>query len=81
MLISWIYSRLASARWDSKETFSRVIHRDEWPATGARRSGLLDAPAELPPTEPEVLDALESAQERDLPPIDKWHGSVPTRLS
>ena len=81
MLISWIYSRLASARRYPKETFSRVIHRDEWPATGTRRSGLLAALAELPPIESEVLDALESAQERDLPPIDKWQGSVPPRLS
>ena len=81
MLISWIYFRLASARRYPKETFSRVVHRDEWPAIGARRSGLLATLAELPRIEPEVLDALASAQERDLPPIDKWHGSVLTRLS
>jgi len=48
MLISWIYFRLASARRYPKETFSRVVHRDEWPATGARRSGLLATLAELP---------------------------------
>jgi hypothetical protein len=67
------YSRLASARRHPKESFSHVVHRAEWPATGTRGADLLAALAELPPIGPEVLKALESAQEQDHPPIDKWH--------
>ena len=67
------YSRLASARLYPKESFSHVVHRAEWPATGTRGADLLAALAELPPIGPEVLKALESAQEQDHPPIDKWH--------
>lgn len=67
------YSRLASAKRHPKECFSHAVHRAEWPTTGTRWSDLFAALEELPPTEPEVLKELESTQERDLPPIDKWH--------
>lgn len=67
------YSRLASARRHPKESFSQVIHRAQWPATGTRGADLLAALAEFSPVEPEVLDALESGQSLDHPPIDKWH--------
>lgn len=67
------YSRLASARRHPKESFSHVIRRAEWPASGSRGSDLLALLEELPPVDLELLDALESAQKSDQPPIDKWH--------
>jgi predicted CopG family antitoxin len=67
------YERLALAREHPKESFSHVIRRAQWPANGNRGFDLLALLEELPPVNSEVLEALESSQELDRPPADKWH--------
>jgi len=67
------YARLASARRRPGESFSSVIRRAEWPASGTRGSDLLSLLATLRPPAAEVLEALESHQREDRPPTDKWH--------
>ena len=67
------HRRLSAARRSSKESFSKVIHRASWeregPATGAR---LLSLMREIEPADPEVIEALETAQREDKPPKDPW---------
>jgi predicted CopG family antitoxin len=67
------YARLASARRRPGESFSSVIRRAEWPASGTRGSDLLSLLATIRPAAPEILEALESNQLKDRPPADKWH--------
>lgn len=67
------YARLASARRRPSESFSSVIRRAEWPASGTRGSDLLALLASLPFAAPEILATLEANQELDQPPADKWH--------
>jgi len=66
------YDRLKTARRRPDESFSSVIRRAEWPASGTRGSDLLALLEVMPPVAPEVLEALESNQKADLPPADKW---------
>jgi predicted CopG family antitoxin len=66
------YGRLTSARSRPNESFSSVIRRAEWPASGTRGSDLLSLLATLRPVAPEVLEALESNQREDRSPTDKW---------
>jgi predicted CopG family antitoxin len=67
------YARLASARRRPGESFSSVIRRAEWPASGTRGSDLLSFLATMRPVAVEVLETLESNQGQDRPPADKWH--------
>jgi len=67
------YGRLASARSHAKESFSSVIRRAEWPASGSRGSDLLALLTKLPAPSTHVMEALESGQDTDQPPADKWH--------
>jgi predicted CopG family antitoxin len=67
------YTRLASARRRPDESFSSVIRRAEWPASGTRGSDLLSLLATLRPVAEKVLESLESNQREDRPPTDKWH--------
>jgi len=66
------YDRLKAARRRANESFSSVIRRAEWPASGTRGSDLLALLEVLPPVAPEVLEALELNQKSDKPPADKW---------
>jgi predicted CopG family antitoxin len=66
------YTRLAAARRRPNESFSSVIRRAEWPASGTRGSDLLSLLDTLRPVEPEILETLESNQLQDHPPADKW---------
>lgn len=67
------YTRLASARRRPNESFSSVIRRAEWPASGTRGSDLLELLASCRPLGAATLEALESNQREDRPPADKWH--------
>jgi hypothetical protein len=67
------YTRLASARRRPGESFSSVIRRAEWPASGTRGSDLLSLLTTLRPVAEETLQRLESNQREDRPPADKWH--------
>jgi len=66
------YARLASARRRPGESFSSVIRRAEWPASGTRGSDLLELLVSCRPMSPAALEALESNQQEDRPPSDKW---------
>jgi predicted CopG family antitoxin len=67
------YARLTSARRRPGESFSSVIHRAEWPASGTRGSDLLEFLASCQPLASTTLETLESNQREDRPPADKWH--------
>jgi hypothetical protein len=66
------YHRLSAARRQAGESFSSVIRRAEWPTGGTRGSDLLALLATLPPAPPETLTTLDTNQNLDQPPIDKW---------
>lgn len=67
------YARLAAARQRATESFSSVIRRAEWPASGTRGSDLLELVNSLPVANEGTLAVLESNQKLDTPPGDKWH--------
>lgn len=66
------YEKLASARTAPKESFSQVIKRAQWPATGVTGRVLLDLMENGPLISDAELEELERAQAEDKPPIDKW---------
>ena len=66
------YDRLKAARRRADESFSSVIRRAEWPATGTRGSDLIALLESLPPAAPKVWEVLEANQKLDQPPADKW---------
>lgn len=66
------YDRLKAARRRAGESFSSVIHRAEWPASGTRGADLLALLESSPAAAPEVVETLEANQKLDLPPADKW---------
>ena len=67
------YTRLAAARQRPGESFSSVIRRAEWPASGTHGSDLLSLLATLRPVVAEALESLEANQREDRPPTGKWH--------
>ena len=66
------YERLVKARIDPKESFSKVIHRAEWPEPARTCEAMLELLSKLDPLDQETLDRLEAAQSEDLPPDSKW---------
>ena len=66
------YDRLASARTAPKESFSQVIKRAQWPASGATGRNLLDLLDGGPMISDGEREELDRAQREDKPPIDKW---------
>jgi predicted CopG family antitoxin len=64
------YQRLASARLNAGESFSRVIKRATWQQQGKTCGNLLDALPSMPVADDEVLNLLEQAQHSDEPPDD-----------
>lgn len=66
------YDRLASARTGPKESFSQVIKRAQWPATGATGRMLLDMMDDGPLISDAEREELDRAQAEDKPPVDKW---------
>lgn len=75
------YECLASARSHAKESFSSVIRRAEWPASGTRGSDLLALLTKLPTAFTRVLEALASGQDIDQPPAELQRVSGLTALS
>ena len=69
------YERLRRARRDPQESFSRVIKRATWEELPCTAGNLLDRLERLPPTGPDILEALDRIQAADLPPEDPWRGS------
>lgn len=69
------YERLRAARRSPGESFSQVIKRAHWRNEAATAAGLLDALAELPTVDADVLARLDEAQVADAPPEDSWRSS------
>jgi len=66
------YQRLASARLNEKESFSRVIKRAAWSRQGKTCGGLLNSLSASPPADEAVIQRLEAAQLADGPPDNPW---------
>lgn len=66
------YERLRAARRSPNESFSHVIKRAHWPNEARTAAALLDALAELPTVDDDVLAHLDEAQRADVPPEDRW---------
>ncbi len=69
------YERLRAARRSPGESFSQVIKRAHWRNEAATAAALLDALAELPTVDADVLARLDEAQVADAPPEDPWRSS------
>ena len=69
------YERLRAARRSPNESFSQVIKRAHWRNEAATAAALLDALAELPPVDSDVLARLDEAQAADVQPEDSWRSS------
>lgn len=67
------YERLPAARRSPDESFSRVIKRAHWRDDTRTAAALLDALAETPLVDADVLARLNEAQQADTPPEDRWH--------
>lgn len=67
------YERLRAARRSPGESFSRVIKRAHWRDDTRTAAALLDALAETPAVDADVLARLDEAQRSDTPPEDRWH--------
>jgi predicted CopG family antitoxin len=65
------YERLRTARRSPNESFSQVIKRAHWRSEGPTAAALLDALAELPTADDDVLARLDKAQHADAPPEDR----------
>jgi Putative antitoxin len=66
------YHRLASARRETKESFSQVIKRASWETSDKSCAALLDVLPRLPLVDDAILDRLEEAQASDPCPDDSW---------
>ncbi len=66
------YERLRAARLSPNESFSHVIKRAHWRNETPTAAALLDALAELPTVDADVLARLDEAQRTDTPPEDRW---------
>lgn len=66
------YERLRAARRSPTESFSRVIKRAHWRSENHTAGALLEALAELPTVDDDVLARLDEAQHADAPPEDQW---------
>ena len=66
------YERLRAARRSPNESFSKVIKRAHWRTEASTAAALLDALAELPTADDNVLARLDEAQRADAPPEDQW---------
>jgi len=66
------YERLRAARRAPNESFSHVIKRAHWRNEVPTAAMLLDAIAELPLADDDVLARLDEAQHADAPPEDQW---------
>lgn len=66
------YERLRAARRSPNESFSQVIKRAHWRNETPTAGALLDALAELPTVDDDVLARLDEAQRADAPPEDRW---------
>jgi hypothetical protein len=66
------YERLRAARRSPNESFSRVIKRAHWRSELPTAAALLDALADLPAVDDDVLTRLDDAQHADAPPEDQW---------
>jgi predicted CopG family antitoxin len=69
------YERLRAARRSPSESFSQVIKRAYWREEAPTAVGLLDALADLPAMDEDVLARLDEAQCADAPPEDRWRSS------
>ena len=67
------YDRLKRARQHSRESFSDVVMRAEWPDLGVTGGELLTLYERRGPYFSEAtVDRVESAKGCDPPPDDKW---------
>ncbi len=66
------YERLRAARRSPDESFSRVIKRAHWRDDTRTAAALLEALAETPVLDADVLARLDEAQQADTPPEDRW---------
>lgn len=69
------YERLRAARLSPGESFSQVIKRAHWRNEAATAAALLEALAELPTVDADVLARLDEAQAADTAPEDPWRSS------
>ena len=66
------YERLARARLDAGESFSRVIKRARWEESAATGRAWAEGFRSFPQSPREALDAIEANQKSDLPPDNPW---------
>lgn len=66
------YECLRKARLRADESFSQVIRRARWAAPRSTGRALLEALENTGPISKRVLDRLERAQQKDVPPPDAW---------
>ena len=66
------YQRLAAARREPRESFSRVIKRAAWEEQGKSCQALLEGLSKMAVADDEVLARLERAQQTDAAPDDPW---------
>lgn len=66
------YEKLVKARIDPKESFSKVIHRAEWPEPARTCGAMVELLFKLDPLDLDTLEMLDVAQAEDLPPDSKW---------
>ena len=67
------YDRLARAKLDRKDSFSKVIKRATWEKDEPRCGDLLRRMTHLPPLGEKVLEQLEQTQLEDHPPDNPWN--------
>lgn len=67
------YARLRAARRAPNESFSQVIKRAHWRSEARTAAALLEALADLPAVDDDVLRRLDDAQRADAPPEEPWH--------
>lgn len=66
------YGRLRRARRTPNESFSRVIHRAQWPEDMQTAAAFLARSAGAPIVDDATLHRLETAQRDDKPPENPW---------
>ena len=66
------YRHLRRMRRHPRESFSQVIRRGKWEATGTTARSWLEDMEAVPELPDAILETLEANQQADPPPQDKW---------
>jgi hypothetical protein len=67
------YEKMKRVQRHSRESFSTIIKRAEWPAPKHTGAALKAALAGLPVLDEAILDSLDADQKSDSPPDDPWN--------